>query len=312
MKGSLIEGFIAIYRKWFWIVRGLETYKGRFAAFPRYPVSALNEKKLENPRESLAKAMEIDGSIIDYMPCMGRRVPLLGAESALMLDPLSYKPKDTPLHIKAYELLVKLRKHSGIDTIGVTGGLLAGRSKGDIDLVVYGKRESQEIYSLLENRSLIQSYAIKEAYSLMLSRGERVITNELLRRETHKRLQGKYRGTDVYIRLIPKYPWDERECDYTVEKRGEILVKAKIIDNSAGMLYPCTYYALIVRGPPKLIGEKIEIKSSRGRYCERAYKGEYVVCRGELEIVEKGGQKKTQIFLWDNNHYLLPLGGRMN
>ncbi|MGC8679196.1 MAG: hypothetical protein ACP5TH_05305 [Fervidicoccaceae archaeon] len=299
----MIEGFIGRYGGAYWIVRSIYNVDNRVLALPRYVWRDGKLLTIKEPEESIEIAELAGEDIVSYSECFGRRVPLLKKESfEEVLD-----PRFGPFNLRgrvggvAVELVELLRNETGSENVGITGGLLLGKQTEDIDLIIYGKDTCETAYEMLKKGQILKSYSKSEAFELILRRGQKLITEELIDKEARKSLQGKFRGFDVYIRLVPVLPNSPVECKRRVFKVGGVWRYVEVTDSSMGYLYPCTYSALDLTS-----GEEIVIFSDRGRYCELLDDGEKAYVKGEMEIIYDGSQKKLAINLWSQEHYLLP------
>ncbi len=303
----MIEGYMAKYKGIIWMIRGCFTYNNRIVALPRYILTKNNVLTIKDPVKALAVAEAIAPENIVFVPCIGRKAPLLDPQEIVVLDPINYKPNpNNPIHMTAYKLIDRLRAATGIKEIGVTGGLLVGKQTGDIDIVVYGRRGCFEIYKYLEKNRVLKPYTREQAITLLQKRGQKIFNDRLIEKESKKVLQGFYQDTEVYIRLIPCNPRKPRECTEIVEKKGEIKALVTIEDATLGFLYPCTYIARIKDSNKVIDDEIVRITSDRGRFCELFERGEEAFVKGELEKVYTRDHTYYQIYLCRNEHYLLP------
>jgi predicted nucleotidyltransferase len=105
--------------------------------------------------------------------------------------------------------------------------------------------------------------------------------------ESRKVFQGKFMGTDYFIRFVKDWSEINEQYDAVCYKNsGYAKITAKIADSSDSLFTPCTYKVdsvKVVEGP-KLQPIK-EIVSFRGRFCEQANNGEAVEAQGKVELV---------------------------
>jgi predicted nucleotidyltransferase len=105
--------------------------------------------------------------------------------------------------------------------------------------------------------------------------------------ESRKAFQGKFMGTDYFIRFVKD--WSEINEQYgemCFKNVGYTKITAKIADNTDSLFTPCTYKLTdvqVVEGP-KLTPIQ-EIVSFRGRFCEQAANSEAVEAQGKVELV---------------------------
>jgi len=300
----MIEGFIGKLGNAYWMVRGYYTVSGRVLALPRYLIGESGYAVVKEPEAAVEIAEELAPGSIAYAECYGRKVPLLEREEfEAVLDPRRGPSlKKGRISEAAEELLRILRKEIGSEDVGVTGGLLLGKQTSDIDIVVYGKESSIRAYEVLGEESILERYTLGEAMKLLENRGQRAFAEKLVEREARKRLQGKFMGFDVYIRLVPAQPDSPVECRRRVIKAGEVRRVVEITDARMGYLYPCRYEAKDLS-----TGEEITVYSDRGRFCELFSEGERALVAGEREIVEEEGSTKEAVYLWRAEHFAIPM-----
>jgi uncharacterized protein len=122
--------------------------------------------------------------------------------------------------------------------------------------------------------------------------------------ESRKAFQGKFMGTDYFIRFVKD--WNEINEQYgnvRFKNSGYAKITAKIADDTDSLFTPCTYKLTdiaVVEGPD--LSPITEISSFRGRFCEQAIEGENIEAQGK---VEKVTDKKS-----GNEHYRLIIGSR--
>lgn len=180
--------------------------------------------------------------------------------------------------------------------IGVTGSLLVKlhKSSSDIDVIVYGKDYGYSIYHALRE-SLMKStfarrYNLNGLWSLYNFRFKdtRISFTDFIRVESRKVLQGLVGNTDFYIRLVKDVDeLDEKYGDKHFFPIGRCRIRAKVIDSSEAIFTPCRYLVddvYFING--KSVSNLIEIFSLRGRFCECAFKNEWIIAEGEMERVE--------------------------
>jgi len=185
--------------------------------------------------------------------------------------------------------------------IGISGSILAKlhTKDSDIDPIIYGSEDCHKVYWALrthlnDKKSLVKPYSLEDLKKLFAFRSKDTVTSfeDFVRTESRKVLQGKFMGSDYFIRFVKD--WSEITEKYGMirySNEGYAKIKAKITDDSEAMFTPCTYKienAEILEG--KFISEPIEeIVSFRGRFCEQAREGETVVAQGKVEQVQSEG-----------------------
>ncbi len=203
-----------------------------------------------------------------------------------------------PLEEKAVMLAEELKEASGIpwSNIGVSGSIMAGlfTLQSDIDPLVYGVENCRKAYAALqsllkEGRLRFKAYTRQELQALFEFRSkDTIITFEdFARVEQRKAFQGKYDGTDYFIRFVKDgHETGEQYGDVCYRNAGYAKIAATIADSSEALFTPCTYKIenVKVTEGPKL--EPItEIASFRGRFCLQAQEGENVTVQGKVEHV---------------------------
>ncbi|MCI4396377.1 MAG: hypothetical protein JHC28_02320 [Thermoprotei archaeon] len=304
----MIEGFIGKLGNAYWMIRSIYNIKGKSLALPRYIYVGNNVITLKEADESISIARKLYPESIQFSECFGRSVPLIERDSfSELLDPRNGPKRGINIISSlAAELIDRFKNELGIDSIGVTGGLLVGKPTSDIDLVIYGESNCRHAYEAFSENEVLERYTFDQTIELLLKRRQSPITFELVEKEMKKRLQGKYKGVDVYIRLVPVDPDKPPSCNRSVMKLGEFVSLVEITDSDRSFLYPCEYTALDLR-----LDRKLKLYSDRGRYCELLEEGDIAAVRGEFELTREEGGEKIAIYLWRNEHYLIPVRQNM-
>jgi predicted nucleotidyltransferase len=204
--------------------------------------------------------------------------------------------------------------------IGVSGSILVDlhTSRSDIDLILYGMQAARRCHSklqmLLGARSQgFDPYEERDVRRLYVQRKQRTSMpfKAFFRHERLKVLQGKFKGTDYFIRCVRDWSeWQENYGDRKYYPAGRATVDATISDESESIFTPCTYRLAKVRGTEKS-EEPTHIVSFRGRFCEQAHAGERVRARGTLErIVDEHGVEYRLIIGENPRDYLMVVGRR--
>lgn len=204
----------------------------------------------------------------------------------------------TILENKALQLAHTLKAEANIpwSSIGISGSIMAGLTteKSDIDPLIYGAENSRRAYAALwrlfeKGDSGFKPYTRTELQELFdfRSKDTQMSFEDFTVVESRKAFQGKFLGTDYFIRFVKD--WDEQSEQYgdvCYKNSGYAKVKAKIADNSNSLFTPCTYKIenpQIVEGPQ--LAPIREVVSFRGRFCEQATVGERVEVQGKVELV---------------------------
>jgi hypothetical protein len=184
-------------------------------------------------------------------------------------------------------------------SIGISGSIMVGlhRTSSDVDTIVYGSQNCRKVYSVLERmlkseHVCVRPYTQEDLISLFdfRSKDSSADFESFVRTEARKVIQGKFLGTDYFVRFVKN--WNEiDECygDVQYKNIGAAEVKGTVADNSEAIFTPCIYEVddtHILNGPQ--VGRIDKIVSFRGRFCEQAGVGETVIARGKLErVIEK-------------------------
>ncbi len=154
-----------------------------------------------------------------------------------------------------------------------------------------------------EPSSRIKPYTLDELKGLFGFRSKDMVVSfkDFVRTESKKVFQGKFEGTDYFIRFVKDWSEiQEKYGDVQYENVGYAKVKATIIDDSESIFTPCTYClekAKVLEGPKHVQIE--EIVSFRGRFCDQARKGDEIVAQGKVEKVTntKGNQEHLRLLI---------------
>jgi hypothetical protein len=219
------------------------------------------------------------------------------------------------LQSKAVQFVELLKETAGIpwNALGISGSIMVGlhTPESDIDPVVYGSRNCKRVHAALEslfknNNEAVKSYVQQDLKVLFdfRSKDTEMSLEDFLRTESRKSMQGKFKGTDYFVRFVKDWnEIDENYGDIQYENVGNAKVEATVIDDSESTFTPCTYKVENVKPLEGLRIEKIvEITSFRGRFCEQARQSEVVVAKGKVERVRHRRQNKE--------HFRLLVGGR--
>jgi predicted nucleotidyltransferase len=311
-------------------VKGLVHPPDKVVAFPRYiPTIEGNRKsrgemytKIYNLAERFAYLTNRKPDLLVADPVFGERlceVPNKAIEKQYdpieKLKVLRASNNLEPLERKAVNLAEKLKEAASItwDSIGISGSVMAGlfTFQSDIDPLVYGSENCRKAYTALQKLfgdedSQFKMYSKAELHDLFDFRSKDTIMNleDFERVEARKAFQGKFQGTDYFVRFIKD--WNEIEEQYgdiCYRTVGYATISATIADASESLFTPCTYVlenVNVVEGPR--IGTITEIASFRGRFCKQAEEGERVVAKGKVELVTDK--------LQNTNHHRIIIGNR--
>jgi len=203
------------------------------------------------------------------------------------------------LESKALQLAELLKEEANIPwkSIGISGSIMVGlhRANSDIDPIIYGSQNCRKVYSALKSmfksgHEHITPYTREDLKDLFdfRSKDTAMSFEDFVRTESRKLLEGKFMGTDYFIRFVKD--WNEIHENYgdiQYKNVGSAKIEAKVIDDSDAVFTPCTYKIENVNSVKGQKREPIkEIASFRGRFCEQARIGETVIAQGKVERVE--------------------------
>ncbi len=202
------------------------------------------------------------------------------------------------LESRTLQLVEKLRERAKIpwSAIGISGSILVGlkNDRSDIDPIVYGSDNCRRAHVCLQGllkdpHSLFKRYSLDELRSLFdfRSKDTSMGFGDFVRTESKKVFQGKFMGTDYFIRFVKDWgEIHEKYGDVRYRNMGFATIKATVADDSEAIFTPCSYAiedVEVVDGPGASSIE--EIASFRGRFCDQARSGDHVVARGKVESV---------------------------
>ncbi len=302
-------------------VKGLVHPPDKIVAFPRYipdPTGTRGKPgemytKVYNLAERFIYLQKVAPLLIVGDPVFGERiceVPINQVtkhyDPIKTLAKLRKTSKLKPLEGKVIMLAEELHEASGVswNSIGISGSVMAGlfTLQSDIDPLVYGSQNSRRAYASLQTllktkTSRFKPYTKVELGALFDFRSKDTIMTfeDFEQVETRKAFQGKYNGTDYFVRFVKDWKeTTEQYGDICYQNAGYAKIAATIADDSEALFTPCTYKlenVKVLQGP-KL--ENIEeVASFRGRFCEQAKPGENVLVQGKVENVTDIRQNRS-------------------
>jgi predicted nucleotidyltransferase len=218
----------------------------------------------------------------------------------------------TVLENKALQLAQTLKAEANIpwSSIGISGSIMAGLTteKSDIDPLVYGAENCRKAYIALQKLlakpdSSFKTYSRAELQELFdfRSKDTQISFEDFVLLESRKAFQGKFMGTDYFIRFVKDWnEISEQYGDLCFKNSGYAKIKGKILESGDSLFTPCTYQVTdvqVVEGP-KLTPIQ-EIVSFRGRFCEQANNNETIEAQGKVEQVtnKKNGAQHYRLIL---------------
>jgi predicted nucleotidyltransferase len=221
----------------------------------------------------------------------------------------------------ALDMTKSLVKETGIPAskIGVSGSILVGlhTARSDIDLVLYGSGVARKCHSKLQAFLSTCSegftpYATGDLRKLYVRRNQSASLSfqAFARQERVKVLQGKFKGTDYFIRCVKEWDeWQEAYGDREYYQAGRATVHATISDDSESIFTPCIYHLVHARAT-RGFRAPAQIVSFRGRFCEQAHTGEEILARGTLERVVSSRGEAYRLVIGENPRDCLMVVGR--
>lgn len=301
-------------------VKGLVHPPDKVIAFPRYIPSTEGTRahkgnlysKVYNLAERFTYLQFKKPQLIVADPVFGEKLCEVPANAVKKhydpvkkLKALRTAKKREDLENKAVALAEKLKEAASIpwSSIGISGSIMAGlfTLQSDIDPLVYGADNCRKVYTALQNllkdeSSQFKTYARQELQALFEFRSKDTIMTfeDFVRVESRKAFQGKFMGTDYFIRFVKD--WNEvgeSYGDVCFENCGYATITATVVDASEALFTPCTYK---IENAEVVGGEKlepiVEVASFRGRFCMQAIAGEKVTVQGKVEKVIDKRQKR--------------------
>ena len=293
-------------------VKGLIHPPNRIIAFLRYFPDKKGERKRNNERYSKVYSLSkrytllenkfpqylVHNHVFDITLC---EVPVDAVKKhykpAQKLQELRSSSSPDNLENLALHLAKQLKENANVpwDAIGISGSIMARIHKpsSDIDVIVYGSKNCRKVHSTMENllgekQGSFQPYTRKGLNALFDFRSKDTVVGfeHFVRSESRKVLQGKFMGTDYFIRFVKDWSEiDEKYGDVQYVNVGYAKVKATVADDSESIFTPCVYKIDDVHVFEGNSFPVTEIASFRGRFCEQARNGEVVIAQGKVEHV---------------------------
>jgi len=302
-------------------VKGLMHPKNKIVAFPRYIPntngSRHNENicydKIYNLKDRFQFLQEHLPNLLVFDEVFGETLCEVPTNEVTRhfqpLEKLAYlriKKPQTLIEEKALQLATELQQTTNIPwhAIGISGSILTDLTTptSDIDLIIYGKENSQKTYTTLQhifknNHPNIKAYTIEELRTLydFRSKDTHMSFEDFQYVENRKAFQGMYKDTDFFIRFIKDWPELTKQYgDVYYSDAGYVKITATINNTTDALFTPCTYQLKNVK---TLEGTHLtpikEVSSFRGRFCQQAENRETITAQGKAERVINKKNGKT-------------------
>ncbi|MBE0519626.1 hypothetical protein IBX35_01095 [Candidatus Bathyarchaeota archaeon] len=293
-------------------VKGLIHPPNRIIAFLRYFPDEKGERKRNSERYSKVYSLSkryallknrfpqylVYNPVFDVTLC---EVPVDAVKKhykpTQKLQELRSSSSPDKLENLALQLTKVMKENANIpwNTIGISGSIMARLHKpsSDIDVIVYGSKNCRKVYTTMENllgekQGPFKPYTREGLKALFDFRSKDTVVGfeDFVRSESRKVLQGKFMGTDYFIRFVKDWSEiDEKYGDVQYVNVGYARIKATVADDSESIFTPCVYKIDDVHVFEGNSFPVTEIASFRGRFCEQARNGEVVIAQGKVEHV---------------------------
>jgi hypothetical protein len=310
-------------------VKGLVHPQDRIVAFPRFIPDPTGNRRRRNTLYGKVYSLSerykfleqnlpqylIHDSVFDETLC---EIPVCDAkkhyEPVERLRQLHSSKKLNRLESQALQLTEMLKENANIpwNTIGVAGSILVGlhTESSDIDPIVYGFENCLKVHIALKSllndeHGAFKPYTREDLKILFDFRSKDTASSfsDFVRTESRKVMQGKFMGTDYFMRFVKDWnEVDETYGDVRYKNVGYARIKAAIMDDSEAIFTPCEYGIGDVRVVEGTEFPISKIASFRGRFCEHAQKGEKIVAQGKVEHAKDSTHQ--------NEYYRILLGNK--
>ena len=273
--------------------------------------------RFEEQREILQRRFPI---YIAYDPIFGFEVQGVPGQymqriynPCLRLAEILEKGAKDPLEENSLAFANLLKDAAGVpmSSLGVSGSVLVGlhRPGSDVDLAVYGDRESRGVHGALGG--LLDSgqgpvRRLDRAELAALHASHRIDTpltfSDFVRLQSRKTNEGYFAGIPYFIRFIKgKREGEQRYGDTSYEPLGKATIRFRVTDDGDAIFTPCRYSVEEVLFLDRAGEADLrEVVSFRGRFSDQVRTGEPATARGSLErVVPREGKV----------HHRLAVGG---
>ncbi len=260
----LLEGELILRNGIVYVVKGFQHPSNYVIAYPRYNVLTLEKIHSKDYYKYIN---------LSYWDCIDYNVPLIPLEQVY-----PYNLQYCGINNRALFLRKFLSEISNIDEedIYVTGSYrvcLFNEETSDVDLIVYGSRNTKEMYRVLKDlredgitKSLSNGGLLMEYH-----KHEDLGFNEYRMLRNNSVLQGVFFDKIRYsIRLVP-YTRGFNKCIERTKFIGFYRLRIRIVDYIQHYTTPAKYIVEVINAPAKLskiLGKKIQLITYRLRYTE--------------------------------------------
>jgi predicted nucleotidyltransferase len=202
--------------------------------------------------------------------------------------------------------LLREASHIAVANMGVSGSILVGlhTAKSDIDVTIYGRANGfilrDTLKALLREEKGVKAYDrdfLRRRYAIR-QRNTPVSVQDYVFHESRKSSQGTFKGRDFFLRYVKDWhEVTERYGDAIYRTRGYTTIMGRVLDDAESLFTPCTYPLGDVEVLEGTAAPITEVASFRGRFCEQAVRGEWIVAQGKLERVSRKGQIHHRLLL---------------
>jgi predicted nucleotidyltransferase len=301
---------------WFFAVKGLEHPPDRWIAVLRYvPDPERGDRKKKNIRyrrlyhfdeqaqlirEAQPQYMAFDTMLQTTLQSVPKSLVRRVYDPGRKLEELFRSGAESKIEEDAGAFAGLLQREASVraPSLGITGSLLIGlhTEHSDLDMVVFGTHPCKRVYRALRrlldgswnpdlrrlNAGEIQDLYASRAADACMS------FNDFAGMEKRKVNQGSFRDRTYFIRFVKELHeagGSYGDLQYAPLKRAKIT--ARIADDQESIFTPCRYLISdVCNADNSPLPNVNEIVSFRGRFCEQARVGEFVVAAGTLERVQ--------------------------
>lgn len=316
-------------------IKGLNHPAYGLVAYPRYIPDDMGERvkegrryhKLHTLREKEEFLKSRFPEYYTFNPYYQRMLPIIPWSRVSR----HYRPQQTVAELTAARNLAGLRlkalsfiryiadiAYVPLNRLGISGSIMLGLEDegSDIDLLVYGLRESQrvkrEILKAMAEGALIRKLSenhLKDLYRAR-SRDTWMSYEDFRRVEERKSNQGLFDDTPFFVRYLKDWgEVDEQYGEYRVRRLGYAKIAAEVFDSSQAHLTPATYLLKdvhVLSGPGWLTVDRVI--TWRGRFAEQACEGEAIIAQGFVEeCLCKGGVVRQMVVGEELEDTILPI-----